>query len=208
MKQSWFKLLAAVLLVTWVPRPAKADVNLGLSIQNGELRSFYLAVGDYYHVSERTLVVVSERHIPDDEVPVVFFLAQQARVSPEVIVNLRLGGKSWMDIAFHYGLTPQIFYVPLTYDPGPPYGKAYGYYKKYPRSRWNKIRLSDADVVNFVNLKFVSGYYGYAPDRVVKMRSSGRSFVSINSEIKKGKGGPENKAQKSGYKGKAKGRKG
>jgi len=149
---------------------------------------------------------VSERNIPDDEVPVVFFLASQARVSPDVIINLRLGGKSWMDITLHYGLTAQIFYVPFSADPGPPYGKAWGYYKKRPRSKWGEIRLGNADIVNLVNLKFVSGYYGYSPDQVVKMRSNGKSFVSINSEAKKSKGGPQSKAQKSGSKGKSKGK--
>ena len=165
-------------------------------------------MGDYYRVPERTLVVVSEKRIPDDEVPVVFFLAQEAHVSPEAIIALRLGGKSWMDITLHYGLTAQIFYVPFTVDPGPPYGKAYGYYKKRPRSKWGEIRLGNADIVNLVNLKFISGHYGYSPDQVVKMRGQGKSFVSINGEARKSKGGSQSKVQKSGSKGKSKGKKG
>ena len=206
MKISRLELLAAALLFLSIPRTGQADVNVGLSIQDGEVRSFYLAVGDYYNVPERTLVVVSERNIPDDEVPVVFFLASQARVSPEVIINLRLGGRSWMDITLQYGLTAQIFYVPFTADPGPPYGKAYGYFKKRPRSKWGEIRLGNADIVNLVNLKFISGHYGYSPEQVVKMRGKGKNFVSINSEAKKSKGGPQSKAQKSGSKGKSKGK--
>ena len=206
MKISRLELLAAALLFLSVPRTGQADVNVGLSIQDGEVRSFYLAVGDYYHVPERTLVVVSKRNIPDDEVPVVFFLASQARVSPDVIINLRLGGRSWMDITLQYGLTAQIFYVPFTADPGPPYGKAYGYFKKRPRSKWGEIRLGNADIVNLVNLKFISGHYGYSPEQVVKMRGKGKNFVSINSEIKKGKGESQGKAQKSGSKGKSKGK--
>lgn len=198
--------LTAALLTIFVPRYSQAGVDVGLSIQDGELRSFYLAIGDYYRVPEQTLIVVRERHIPDDEVPVVFFIAQQARVSPDVIIKLRLSGKSWMDITFHYGLTAQIFYVPFAVAPGPPYGKAYGYYKNKPKNKWREIRLSDVDVVNFVNLKFVSGYYGYSPDEVVKMRGKGRSFVKINSEVKKSKGESKNKAQKQASTGKSKGK--
>ncbi|OGC85508.1 MAG: hypothetical protein A2142_00200 [candidate division Zixibacteria bacterium RBG_16_48_11] len=206
MRESWFRSLIVPLLVISVPQYGEADLDLGVSIRDGEVRSFYLAVGDYYNVPERTLVVVNERNIPDDEVPVVFFLASQARVSPNVIIDLRLGGKSWMDITLYYGLTAQIFYVPFTVDPGPPYGKAYGHFKKLPRSKWGEIRLGNADVVNLVNLKFISGHYGYSPDQVVKMRGKGKSFVSINSEIKKNKGESKGKAQKQGSKGKSKGK--
>lgn len=206
MKPIWIISLAAVVLFSLAPQNGQADVNVGLGIQNDEHRSFYVAVGDYYRVPERSLIVVRERQIPDDEVPVVFFIAQQARVSPEAIIDLRLKRKSWMDITLHHGLSPQIFYVPLAVDPGPPYGKAWGYYKKKPKNKWKEIRLADADIVNFVNLKFVSGHYGYSPDKVVKMRGSGKSFVKINYEIKKGKEGKKNKSEKSDSKGKSKGK--
>ena len=206
MKLRWIIFLATIVLFSFAPQNGQADVNVGLGIQDDEHRSFYVAVGDYYRVPERSLIVVRERQIPDDEVPVVFFIAQQARVSPEAIIDLRLKRKSWMDITLHHGLSPQIFYVPLAVDPGPPYGKAWGYYKKKPKNKWKEIRLADADIVNFVNLKFVSGHYGYSPDEVVKMRGSGKSFVKINSEIKKGKEGKKNKPEKSTSKGKSKGK--
>ena len=206
MKLKWFSAITAALVILTIPRAGRSDVDLGLSIRDGEVRSFYVAVGDYYNVPDRTLVVVRDRNIPDNEVPVVFFLAQQARVSPDVIINLRLGGSSWMDITLRYGLGPQIFYVPLTVDPGPPYGKAYGYYKKRPRSKWGEIRLGDSEVVILVNLKFISSHYGYSPDQVVKMRSGGKNFVSINSEIKKSKGASQNKTEKQNSKGKSKGK--
>lgn len=198
MKPMWIISLVAVALFSLAPHQVQADVSLGLSISDGEVRSFYLAVGDYYRVPERTLVVVHERNIPDDEVPVVFFIAQRARVSPDVIIDMRLSGRSWMDITLHYGLSPEIFYVPLAVAPGPPYGKAYGYYKNRPRSKWREIRLADADVVNFVNLKFVSSYYGYSPDQVVKMRSGGKRFVAISSEIRKNKGASKGKGESTG----------
>ncbi len=201
-RQLWCILLSATVLTILVPQINRADVNLGLNIQDGEVRSFYLAVGNYYSVPERTLVVVHERNIPDDEVPVVFFIAQRARVSPEVIIDMRLSGRSWMDITLHYGLSPEIFYVPLAVAPGPPYGKAYGYYKNRPRSKWREIRLADADVVNFVNLRFVSGYYGYSPEQVVKMRSGGKKFVAISSEIRKSKGASKGKGESTGKSGK------
>jgi hypothetical protein len=92
-----------------------------------------------------------------------------------------------MDITFHFGLTAEVFYVPLKGKPGPPYGKAWGHYKNKKKNKWAQIRLTDADIVNFVNLKFISEKYGYAPEEVVKMRAKGQSFVSINAKVKKSK---------------------
>ena len=47
--------------------------------------------------------------------------------------------------------------------------------------------LSDDDVINLVTLKFTADHYGYKPEEIIKMRSTGKGFVVINDEIKKGK---------------------
>jgi hypothetical protein len=72
---------------------SEARVDLGISIGDEGLRGFYLAVGDYYSVPEREVIIVRERHVPDEEIPVVFFIARMARVRPATIIDLRLGGK-------------------------------------------------------------------------------------------------------------------
>jgi hypothetical protein len=203
---------------------AEASVDLGVSIGDNGLRGFYIAIGDYYRVPEREVVVVRDRHISDEEKPVVFLLAQRAHVSPSAIVDLRLAGRSWLDISLHFGFGPEIFYVPVreTVVIGPPYGKAYGYYKKKPKKQWRTIALSDADVVNLVNLKFVSDHYKYAPEKVMKLREGGKDFVAINDDVvkekkrgkekgesgKKGDGKEKNKGKEKGNgNGKGKGKK-
>ncbi|PIP08618.1 MAG: hypothetical protein COX51_03540 [Syntrophobacteraceae bacterium CG23_combo_of_CG06-09_8_20_14_all_50_8] len=181
-----FMVLVMATLGSTIPR-AEAGTEFGISVGEEGLRSFYLSVGDHYRVPQREVVIIRERGIPYEEMPVVFFIAGRAHVAPGVIVDLRLRGMSWMDITFHYGLSPEIYYVPLRVAPGPPYGRAYGYYKKWPRKKWRKVRLGDDDVVNLVNLKFASEHYGYSPEKVIKMRSGGRNFVEINEEIKRGR---------------------
>ncbi len=184
---------------------ASAEVSFGLGFNSQGLDSFYLNISNYYHVPQDRVVYVRDSRIPDDEIPVVFFLATQARVGPEVIVQRRLSGESWMSIMLFYRLSPAILYVPVSVVPGPPYGNAYGYYRKYPKHRWNKIRMADADIVNFVNLRFMSEHHGYKPEEVFKLRSEGRRFHEISrgkSDEAKDKGGP------GGGKGKGKGNKG
>lgn len=179
-------IIVPLLLLSFVGS-AFAQVSLGLSVNEGG-NSFFLSVGDYFGVPQKEVVYVRERHIPDDEIPVVFFLAKRARVAPSAIIDMRLRGMPWMDISLHYGLGPDIFYFPVkeTVVLGPPYGKAYGYFKK-PRKEWKHIRFADDDVINLVNLRFISEHHHYAPEKVIVMRGEGRNFVYIDNDIRKGK---------------------
>jgi hypothetical protein len=165
-----------------------AQVNVGVSVGQDGLRGFYLAIGEYYSVPQREVIVVRERRIPPEEIPVVFFIAQRARVAPALVIDLRLRGNSWWDISIQYGLGPEVYYVPIPalVKLGPPYGKAYGHYKNKPKEKWKTIVLNDAEVVNLVNLKFVSEHYRRPPDEVIRLRSGGKDFVVINHDIRKG----------------------
>lgn len=191
-----FLILIALVSTVGVSQPA-AEANI----------NFHLAIGNHYRVPEREVILIRERRIPDDELPVVFFLAQRARVAPATIVDLRLGGRSWLDIASRYRLGPDVFYVPVTVIPGPPYGKAYGYYKK-PRHEWKTIVLADADVVNLVNLRFLSDYHRLPPDRIIEMRGRNAGFVTIHTDLGRGKSVTivADRDEKHGHKGKGKGK--
>jgi hypothetical protein len=184
--RSWPVSVAAMMLVALaIPTAAMSAVSAGVSITDEGLSGFYLAVGDYYEVPQERVVFVRNQHVPDEELPVVFFLSDRAHVGPDVLVLLRLGGMSWMEISLKYGITAEAFYVPVANTPGPPYGKAYGHYKNHDKSKWNEIRLSDPDIINFVNLKFVSSHYRCTPDEVIQARGAGKSFVNISSDIEK-----------------------
>jgi hypothetical protein len=187
MKKIIFLFMALVFLVPAASASAQS-VSTGISISNGELRSFYLAVGDYYRVPESRVVYVKQHYrVHDEELPVVFFLASRAHVDPSVIIDLRYRQRmSWLNITFHYGLTPEIYYVPVQ-RVGPPYGNAYGHYKKHKKD-YKKVVLADADVVNLVNLRFMSEYHGVAAEVVMDQRGKGEKFVVINDHYYKEKG--------------------
>jgi hypothetical protein len=194
------KLLAASALLGFLigpPAGAETRVDVGATIADGDLKAFYLGVGEYFRVPYHDVVVVEQRRLPPPEVPVAFFIAQHAHVSPSLVVDLRLGGRSWLDVSLHFGIGPEVFYVPVAVVPGPPYGRAYGYYKNKPRKDWRTIVLADDDVVNLVNLRFVSEHYGVGPDVVIGRRSKGQDFVSIHAEARKAKGGAAGKPPKS-----------
>jgi len=159
---------------------AGAEAQTAYSV-SASIGNFHVAVSNYYQVPEREVIVVRERRIPDDELPVVFFIAQRARVPVARIVDMRLRGDSWWDISVRFGLGADVYYVPVAVRSGPPYGRAYGHYKK-PKNQWNTIALTDGDVVNLVQLRFISDHYHIAPERVVEMRERNVNFIAIHDD--------------------------
>jgi hypothetical protein len=146
---------------------ANAQVQAGAVFSGDGLRNFYFAIGNYYQVPEREVVVVRERALPPDEVPVVFYAARQCHVQPTVIVDLRRRGMTWADIAIRFHQTPDIYY----FRGGPPYGKAYGYWRNHPPR--------DVEVIEAVNTHFLSEYHGVTPDAVRAERSRGANYVVV-----------------------------
>jgi len=183
-------LIAALLLL--FAGSTQAQVSAGVQVTDDGLKSFYFAIGQTYHVPEREITVVHERNIPDEELPVVYFIAKRAHVRPDAVVDLRVKGESWMDITLHYGLSPEIFYVDYDGDPGPVFGRAYGFYRGHPHREWRQIRLADDDICNMVNLRFVSNYYKVRPNEVIRVRGEQGNFVKVTHYM----GSPEYKAKK------------
>ncbi len=182
---------AAAFLIVLGGIPARgSQIDLGLSISDGRVTSFTVAVGDHYRIAPTVVAGFRTRYrLLDDELPVVFFLAARAHVSPQAVIDLRVGKRSWFEVALHFGLSPEIFFVPVSLERiGPPYGNAYGYYRKHGRAgNWRQLSLNDREVMDLVNLRFLSEYHHVSPDVIIGWRGQGRSFVSIHEEAGRGK---------------------
>lgn len=169
---------------------------------SAHIGDFHVAVANYYQVPEREVIVIRERRIPDDEIPVALFIARHAGVPWTRVVDMRLRGASWWDISVRLGVSPDVYYIPVAVAPGPPYGRALGHYKNKHRKQWSTIVLSDADVVNLVELRFLSEHYHVAPERIIEMRGRDRDFVAINAEVRGGGKGRDDQGGNSQGKGK------
>jgi len=181
-------LMASVVLGFGIPvAQVEADmdtIDIGVSLHDGNLEGFHLSMGEYYHVPQQEIIIIEQQQIPYYEVPVIYHISQYTHVPPPIIIDLRRRGRSWMDICTHCGCTPEIFYVPVPVEvSGPPYGHAYGHYKHKKKHEWKNIRLSDNDVVNLVNLKFISEHHHYPAEEVIKKRSSGHDFARVHHEV-------------------------
>ena len=156
------------------------------------LADLHRAVHESLGLPEPLIERLLEAGTPDVQLPVVGFLAGQLGQTPERIAELHRGGLSFLDITLRFGAGPELFYVPFERDPGPPYGKAWGYYKKTPRAQWGTIRLSDDEIVDLVNLRVARDYYGVPAERVVEMRKAqgdiGKLYRALADETGKGRG--------------------
>jgi len=139
--------------------------------------SFYAAIENYFKVSEDQIKACQT--IGEEEIPVVFFIAQRAGVDPNAVLTVRSEGMNWMQTAYHFHLNPKLFFEPLLSAvlARTPYEKSYGYYRDHS----SRVHLSEADIINWVNLKFLTEHYGYDPQEIIQMRSAGKSFRDINA---------------------------
>lgn len=137
------------------------------------------ALIDFFKVTEQQINEAKVSGIPDEELPVVFFIAQKTRLEPGAVTGVRSSGLSWMQVAFHYHLNPWLFYTFLSSSPS---DASFGpIYEKFKKPTF-KINLTDADIVNLVNLKFLSECYGRDPKEIVQKRTARKTFRQINDE--------------------------
>ncbi len=205
-------LIAMVMIICSCSGLFAQNINLGLSISDGKVRGFYLSISSHFGVPEARVAEIQKTYrLSDEELPVVFFIAARARVEPIAVLNLRLKRMSWWDISLNFGLNPEVFFVPVSVVRiGPPYGRAYGYYRQFRERRaWGQVILSDVEVVDLVNLRFISEYHKIPPERVIEMRGKGEKFIDIHEKIikekgQKAQGGPSEKEKGKAQPGKKK----
>jgi hypothetical protein len=173
------RFLLSALLLAAGPLPF-AGADLGPLEPIADL---HRAVRESLGLPEPMIVRALERGLPADDLPAAGLIAARAEVPLESVVDLRLGGMAYADITVRFGLGPEIFYVPFDADPGPPYGNAWGHFRKTPRERWRTLRLADADVVHYANLRLCVDHYRVAPVEVVALHRKSKGFAGLHREL-------------------------
>lgn len=174
---------AELAFLALVLRRAEADVDLNETLSQRERRSFYRAAGNYYHASRQEIAAIGRKLPHPDEIPVALHFARCAGLDPKQVLKHRLEGGSWTDVLEHLNLSPEIFYVPVV----SPMKLAAEGSRETSGARdpetWRVLALLDTDIVNLVNLKFISDYYGYRPEQVIALSALGWSFAAIHAEL-------------------------
>jgi hypothetical protein len=161
---------------------AAVDVDLGAAVSLNDDVDIFLRISTRFFDAEpeRTHRAYRRTHRAEDAA-VALFLARHGGVSVKAVLRHRDDGLSWFQIGVRIGVPIEAYFVELRRPPGPPYGKAYGHWKK--RGHPHKPHaLTDQEVRDLVLLQITAGYYGMDPDEVVKRRA-GLDGVALIADI-------------------------
>lgn len=158
------------------------DVSFGATVQLGDDTDVYLAVSSqYYDQDERDVQKWDRQYKDSDDLAVALFLSRHGHKSPDQVYTLRASGLSWWEIGVRFGVPAETWFVPVKKDPGPPYGNAYGHWKKNGKKSPAKMHLSDSDAQNLVAVRMLHEYYGVSVEVAMEWRSSGRDLKKITA---------------------------
>ena len=161
------------------------DATLDLGLRD-DARIFLNVTNDYFAPPPAIAVDVLQR-CPDpvNDYPVIQLLARTSRRSPQEILRLRLDRESWSDIMFRLNISPAVLFAGLDRDPGPPYGKAWGYWRKHPRGERFEIR--DRDIYELAKLQVAAGYHHVRPYTIITERNRGITVEQYVAERNRGR---------------------
>ncbi len=166
-------LAAAVLLSAAIP-------TIAVGQDAAAQQAYFRAVADYFEVPAAEVAILADWSLPPDEIPVALFLARRTGISPEALVALRNSGRGWVELASRYEVGAAQLHVPLQRPPSSGLlSSAYQQYGSRPVDDWNRIGLTDEDIVTLVNVRVLSSALGMRPDEVLERRSAVRSFVEL-----------------------------
>jgi len=181
------------------------DVTVGMNVGD-DTRIFLNMTNDHFAPPEREATAVIRRcRRPENDYPVVLFLSHASGVAPGKVLDLRLEGLSWADVMFRLRIGPGVLFAHIDRDPGPPYGKAWGHYKKHGKG--GRSALTDADIIGLTKLQIAARHYGVAPQTIVSERRKGVSIEQYTAKRHHGGKQQQAKPAKSQKKANGKGKK-
>lgn len=172
---------------------ALAGVAVALSLGGlgapaaGQESAYLDAVAEHFDTARDEVGILSGWGIPAGEIPVVLFVARTAGVSPDAVMALRRGGRSWGELAQRYGVTAARLHVPLAADADAGVlSRIYGEYRGRPSTAWVSLEVRDDEVVHLVNLRFLSDYLGRPPAEVLGALSAAGSPAAAFARLRGG----------------------
>jgi lambda repressor-like predicted transcriptional regulator len=115
-----------------------------------------------------------------EELPVVLFLGRETGLAPSAILALRRAGTSWADLARRSGLSADRLLVELPEAVGSPAARALaGRIRATPRSEWNTLALTDAEIVLLVHIRVLSRHLGRDAVAVTEATALGEGWSRV-----------------------------
>jgi len=165
------------------------DVTVGVRV-NEDSRIFLNLANETWRPAGAT-EIVRRCPNPEDDFPVVAFLAYHSHRSPGYILSLRQAGYDWSDIFFQLNVNPRVLFVGIDRDPGGIYHNAwiewsrtgrtdrYGGYGYGGYGRRPQYRLSDRDVVSLVQVQTAARHMNRSAFTVIMLDMGRRPDVYL-----------------------------
>lgn len=172
-----FTCVVSVLLLIAGSAGAAMDVDFGPSVPVDDETELFFAISARYFGEDRSTVErYSARYRDPDDLAVALFIGARAERSPEEIYDLYRRGLSWWEIAVEVELQPHVWFVEVSRDPEPPYGRAYGYWRRHQEDPTQVVVLNDAEIQHLVAARMIHEYYGIPAIEAMEWRASGQNL--------------------------------
>lgn len=150
------------------------------AVRNDHEMFLNLAVSDYGYDRATLGPLLPRVKHPEADLPVMLFVARESGRPLEAIVNQRALGLSWSSIFKRHNVPTDVLFAGIDRDPGPPYGRAWGYWKKHPST----TALSDSDVRGLVQVRLGSRWARLSPYQMARGQGRGESVISVVADRK------------------------
>lgn len=145
--------------------------------------SLTYAMCHYYKAEQDVVTTLGKLLDNDDDVSVCLYLSQKSGIHPQDIMGMKRQGLPWKQIIKSLNVSPEeiftesgmyeIFGVPAKFK------HSYGELKKWQKDPNHSMDLTDDDVRDLVQLRFVVVNFGAPCINVMRSRNSGRTWTEL-----------------------------
>ena len=166
----------AVTCIAMIPDTrAGIDIAFGARVPIGDDGSLFVNISSRYFERDPSVIQAWGRRFESpDDVAVFFWIVERSRKSADFVFSLRRQGLAWHEIGNRCGVPVDAWYVKIpSDDPGPPYGKAYGHYKKHKQNPDHRVKLNDRQCRDLVAVRMAHEYYRIPAQTAMDWRRGG-----------------------------------
>lgn len=135
----------------------------------------------------------AEPRVTADDFMVAAFLCNRSGKSLQAVWELRRTGLPWSQVAVRLGVPWDVIVVQPGRDYGPPYGKAWGYWRNHGHGKGHPQQqafvLSDPEFVAMARVHTLCQATGRPPDEIIVGLQGGREYHAWCGEVYREKHG-------------------
>ena len=139
---------------------------------------FLMTIGDHFNVPYEDVADVIDLGISNDDLSVVFFVADKANVPAMKVAMQRLSGENWYQVYHALGLKSSHFYVQLDAKKDK---RLFRRLSGLHKGQWtNDLVLRNKEVINLVNISVMNDVFPDNATAIASGRALGESFAYLH----------------------------